>query len=249
MSDIFISYKHAQSQQARQLASALAARGWTVWWDWNIPTRTDWQAELDAQLDAAGCVVVLWSPESVQSQWVLYEARHGQRSGKLIQCLLEPLQPPPEFASLQGVSLAGWEFGVPFHAGFDRLRAAIRDLLDRRAPLATTRSGTLTRIPGEAGDALTPRCVGRRQAASTASPRDAAPPAVPRSAGPSRRLREDRCHARGTSQRRARGRNWNGQERAAFVRRQSRPDGALPRWRRLSPGGDAGRKRSRPGAA
>ena len=50
----------------------------------------------------AGCVVVLWSAESVQSQWVLYEARHGQRAGKLIQALLEPLQPPAEFASLAG---------------------------------------------------------------------------------------------------------------------------------------------------
>ena len=154
MSDIFISYKHAQRREARQLASALAARGWTVWWDWNIPTRADWQAELDAQLDAAGCVVVLWSAESLRSEWVLYEARHGQRAGKLIQALLEPLQPPAEFASFQGVDLKGWEFGVPFHAGFDRLRAAIRELLDRRAPLAASRSGTVMRIPGEAGDAL-----------------------------------------------------------------------------------------------
>ena len=164
MSDIFISYKHAQRREARQLASALAARGWTVWWDWNIPTRQDWQAELDAQLDAAGCVVVLWSADSVQSEWVLYEARHAQRTGKLIQALLEPLQPPAEFSSFQGVDLAGWEFGVPFHAGFDRLRAAIRELLDRRAPLAASRSGTLVRIPGEAGDVL------RRDATTAAKP-------------------------------------------------------------------------------
>ncbi len=154
MSDIFISYKHAQRREARQLASALAARGWTVWWDWNIPTRAEWQAELDAQLDAAGCVVVLWSAESLRSEWVLYEARFAQRAGKLIQALLEPLQPPAEFASFQGVDLAGWEFGAPFHAGFDQLRAAIRDLLDRRAPVASSRSGPMTRIPGEAGDAL-----------------------------------------------------------------------------------------------
>jgi TIR domain/Cep192 domain 4 len=154
LSDIFLSYKHAARQKTRQLASALSARGWTVWWDWNIPTRKDWQAELDAQLDAAGCVVVLWSAESVQSEWVLYEARHGQRHGKLIQALLEPLQPPSEFAAFQAVDLAGWEFGAPFHAGFDRLRAAIREMLDRRAPLAVTHSGTLARIPGEAGDVL-----------------------------------------------------------------------------------------------
>jgi hypothetical protein len=165
LSDIFVSYKHAQRQEARQLASALTGRGWTVWWDWNIPTRSDWQAELDAQLDAAGCVVVLWSAESVQSEWVLYEARHGQRTGKLIQTLLEPLQPPAEFASFQAVDLAGWKYDAPFHAGFDRLRAAIRELLDRRAPLTATRSGTLVRMPGAAGDML------GRDASAVAAPR------------------------------------------------------------------------------
>jgi len=164
LSDIFISYKHAQRRVARQLASALSGRGWTVWWDWNIPTRADWQTELDAQLDVAGCVVVLWTAESVQSEWVLYEARHGQRAGKLIQALLEPLQPPAEFGSFQGVDLAGWEYDAPFHAGFDRLRAAIRDLLDRRGPLAPSRSATLLRIPDESGDAL------RRDASTAAMP-------------------------------------------------------------------------------
>ena len=101
MSDIFVSYKHAQTPQARQLASALAACGWTAWWDWNIPIGNDWHAELDSELEAAGCVVVLWSAESIQSEWVLYEARSAHRAGKLIQALLEPLQPPTEFASSQ----------------------------------------------------------------------------------------------------------------------------------------------------
>ena len=154
MSDIFLSYKHAQRQEARQLSSALAGRGWTVWWDGNIPAGANWQAELDAQLDAAGCVVVLWSGDSVQSEWVLYEARSGLRSGKLVQALLEPVQPPPEFAALQAVDLAGWGYELPFHAGFDHLRAAIRDLLDRRAPLATSRSGTWVRTSTDAGDVL-----------------------------------------------------------------------------------------------
>jgi hypothetical protein len=89
LSDIFLSYKHAQCRQARQLAAALAAHGWTAWWDWNIPAGARWEAELDAQLDAAGCVVVLWSAESLQSDWVIYEAQFGLRKDKLIQVLLE----------------------------------------------------------------------------------------------------------------------------------------------------------------
>ena len=52
MSDIFVSYRHARKTLARQLVSALSARGWDVWWDWNIPVGNDWKGELDAELDA-----------------------------------------------------------------------------------------------------------------------------------------------------------------------------------------------------
>jgi hypothetical protein len=165
LSDIFLSYKHAQRQEARQLAAALAARGWTVWWDWNIPAGANWQAELDAQLAAAGCVVVLWSADSVQSEWVLYEAQFGLSKDKLIQVRLEPLQPPAAFAQLQGIDLFGWEYALPFHDGFDKLRVAIRDLLARRAPLAVRRSGQWLDTPSAAGDLL------RRDSAAPAAPR------------------------------------------------------------------------------
>ena len=50
--------------------------------------------------------------------------------------------------------MIGWEYGAPFHAGFDRLRAAIQELLDRRAPLDMSISGSVRRTPGEAGDTL-----------------------------------------------------------------------------------------------
>jgi hypothetical protein len=59
LSNIFLSYKHGQRQEARQLTAALAARGLTVWWDWSIPAGANWQTELDSQLDGVGCVVVL----------------------------------------------------------------------------------------------------------------------------------------------------------------------------------------------
>ena len=161
MSDVFLSYKHAQRQEARQLSAALSAQGWTVWWDWNIPTGSMWQLELDRELNAAGCVVVLWSADSLRSKWVLYEAQSGLQSGKLIQALLEPVQPAPEFAALQAVNLGGWEYRMPFHGGFDRLRAAIRGMLDRRAPLGTTRSEDWVRTSTESGDLL------RREPASS----------------------------------------------------------------------------------
>ncbi len=38
MSDIFISYASEDRAHAKKLAQALGARGWSVWWDRDIPT-------------------------------------------------------------------------------------------------------------------------------------------------------------------------------------------------------------------
>lgn len=39
MADIFISYARHDEPRARQLAEALTARGWEVWWDLHIMPR------------------------------------------------------------------------------------------------------------------------------------------------------------------------------------------------------------------
>ena len=77
MADIFLSYKREDVHSAKPLVQALGNDGWTVFWDPQIFSGDRWEAVLRKELDAASCVVVLWSRRSVQSEWVLREARTG----------------------------------------------------------------------------------------------------------------------------------------------------------------------------
>lgn len=68
MSDIFISYAHEDRERAKNMAAALEARGWSVWWDRKIITGQTYDQVIENELDAAKAVVVLWSQHSVGSE-------------------------------------------------------------------------------------------------------------------------------------------------------------------------------------
>jgi hypothetical protein len=90
MADVFISYKREDRPLVRPLVRALQEIGFTVWWDSRIETGENWMACIKRALDAAGCVVVLWTPQSVardstyRSEIVGAEADEGRRRNVLL---------------------------------------------------------------------------------------------------------------------------------------------------------------------
>jgi hypothetical protein len=74
MADVFISYSREDRECAELLARALSERGWKVWWDRQINVGRSFSETIERELDRARCVVVLWSRNSVQSEWVQNEA-------------------------------------------------------------------------------------------------------------------------------------------------------------------------------
>ena len=119
MTDIFLSYDRDDSAIAKDLVKALEAKGWTVWIDTRIEPGTYWDEELEAALNEAGCVVVLWSNFSIQSQWVMLEAKKALDQNKLVPARLYGANIPMPFTRIQAANLAGWN-GEP-HSGFDQL--------------------------------------------------------------------------------------------------------------------------------
>ena len=105
MADIFISYAREDEDRIRPLAAALEAHGWSVFWDRRIPAGQTWRGVLGQALHDARCVIVAWSRHSVASRWVGEEADAGLQRGILVPVLLEQVEPPIGFRSLQAAEL------------------------------------------------------------------------------------------------------------------------------------------------
>lgn len=105
MADIFLSYARADQERAKQIAKALEARGWSVWWDVSLAGGDRFRSKLDEQLRLARCVVVLWSRQSIESDWVIDEAEDGKKRKTLVQALIEEVQPPHGFRQIQAARL------------------------------------------------------------------------------------------------------------------------------------------------
>ena len=128
---VFVSYGRGDREIAHRLAKELDGAGFTVWWDRDIDIGVPYDRVIERALVDASCVVVLWSSDSIESDWVRAEADEGRRRGILVPALVEPVAPPLQFRLLETVDLSGWTDGAVSPA-FDRFRTAIA----RHAPPA-----------------------------------------------------------------------------------------------------------------
>lgn len=131
--DIFISYASADRSFAQSLAKALQDDGWSVWWDRVIPPGKSFDAVIEEALDAAKCVIVLWSKSSVASDWVKVEAAEAARRHILIPAIIDSTTIPLEFRRIQAASLVDWT-GSADHLGFQSLVTSIAELATKHKP-------------------------------------------------------------------------------------------------------------------
>ena len=116
--DVFLSYKREDEERAARLVRALESHGLSVWWDRSLPGGESWQANIESALNAAGCVVVMWSEGAVgpAGQYVRDEARRALVRGVLVPVLVDPVAPPLGFGEIQAIDLVHWRgaAGDPF---------------------------------------------------------------------------------------------------------------------------------------
>lgn len=111
MTDIFLSYKREDEARMARLVAALEKAGLSVWWDRGLPGGGSWRENIQAALDAAKCVVVCWTRDSVgpAGDFVRDEAGQAKARGVLVPVILERgVRPPLGFGEIQAIDLAHW---------------------------------------------------------------------------------------------------------------------------------------------
>lgn len=108
MASVFLSYVHEDSDKARPIARTLERAGHQVWWDRFIKGGAEYSDEIEAELNKADFVIVLWSERSIHSAWVRDEAEVGCRSGRLVPLRLDAASPPLGFRQFQTIDLSSW---------------------------------------------------------------------------------------------------------------------------------------------
>lgn len=132
MVDVFISYKREERARCERIVSKLRALALDVWFDAQLEPGRSFDREIEATVNNAKVVLVLWSPASVDSQWVRNEATVGQKRGVLAAAQVAPCNLPINFTNTHFEELEDDNFPDD-HPGWLKL---------------LTRIGTLTGRPG-----------------------------------------------------------------------------------------------------
>ncbi|MFQ5527540.1 MAG: toll/interleukin-1 receptor domain-containing protein [Thermoanaerobaculia bacterium] len=135
MADIFVSYSRRDLECVQPLVDRFRAAGWTVFQDKDTPTGARWRKVIETELKEAGCVVAVWTKNSVGSTWVLKEADAARKERKLISVRMDSTEPPPHHREEQAADLSNWRRAGDI--------AAVGELFDEIAKVLGKRNGVV----------------------------------------------------------------------------------------------------------
>jgi TolB-like protein/Tfp pilus assembly protein PilF len=130
MADVFVSYARVDKARVAPIVAAIEAQGWTVWWDPEIAAGQQFDDQIEAQLAAARCVLVVWTPTSVASRWVRGEAREAADRGILVPVRFDDARLPMDVRALHTTDLDRWA-NDPANPVFQEVLRALGGMMAR----------------------------------------------------------------------------------------------------------------------
>ncbi|MEP5762997.1 MAG: TIR domain-containing protein [Halieaceae bacterium] len=127
MQDIFISYARVDIERVEPLVELFEANGLTVWWDSAISPGSTFENVIDDAIMNSRLVVVVWTENSIHSEWVQAEASDAMERGILIPVMLDQVRVPVAFRRAQSINLFDW----PRYQDDRELERLLASLLER----------------------------------------------------------------------------------------------------------------------
>lgn len=135
---VFISYLARDRPVADDLAAKLNEAGIATWFDSQIEIGQRWREELIQQLNQSSAVIVIFSPNSLESTWVQNEwSTVLDKSRRVIPVLVGGVRP----ADIEGVTpnLEFVDLGQDYDRGIQKIITTLQSVDQERAPsIATT---------------------------------------------------------------------------------------------------------------
>jgi hypothetical protein len=158
MADVFLSYSHKDTDIVRDLVKFVEAEGFSVWWDHTIPPGKTWDDVIARGIREAKACVIVWSPDSVVSDWVKEEATLAKEGGKYLPIQVGTEQPPMGFRRIQAANLSQWHG----NAQDPQWRLLMREIANLvRADGAGAATGPVTAPPSVPSPRLAPLTASR----------------------------------------------------------------------------------------
>lgn len=120
MADVFISYKREERTDVEAVARALRALMLDVWFDASLDPGSSFDEEINREVRTARCVLVMWSPGAIASDWVRAEASIGKARDVLVSAFLRPCELYPPFNLIHTERLDGFT-GDARHPGWRKV--------------------------------------------------------------------------------------------------------------------------------
>jgi biotin carboxyl carrier protein len=108
MAEVFISYSRKDVSLIEPIASRLAELGVNTWFDRDTPTGERYRSVLRTKLREARVILVCWSPNAVESEWVDFEAEYALELGSYFPVFIAPCALMPPFRGVQTPDVSDW---------------------------------------------------------------------------------------------------------------------------------------------
>jgi TIR domain len=108
VAEVFISYSQKDRELVAPIAARLAELGVDAWFDREISAGESFGAVIRTRLKEAKAVLVCWSEEAIQSQWVDAEADYAREVGTYVPVYIAPCALMPPFNRIHTEDLSNW---------------------------------------------------------------------------------------------------------------------------------------------